>query len=133
MNGYFSNNGHPMFKISVYGYSRKVSIPVEAMLDTGFTGFLSLPLAYCLQAGLILVSTADYVLADDSISSTLLCLGTIVLNDNKDVKGAISISFKSKSALLGMEFLSKLKAKLELDTEKQTVKIIGIKITPSPR
>ncbi len=130
MDGYFSLNGHPMFKISVFGHSDQWTVPVEAMLDTGFTGFLSLPLASCLRAGLILTSTADYTLADGSVNSTLLCLGTIVLEDGKRVTGAISVSFKSRDALLGMEFLNKLGGKLELDSTSKIVRIVDIKPTP---
>lgn len=122
-----------MFKISVYGHSPQWSVPVEAMLDTGFTGFLSLPLTSCLRAGLILISTADYTLADGSTSSTLLCLGTITLEDGRKVTGAISVSFKSRDALLGMEFLNKLGEKLELDSALKTVRIVSIKPTPQPK
>lgn len=132
MDGYLNDSGHPIFKFSVYGYSKKRSVPLEAMLDTGFTGFLDLPLVYCLKAGLILVSTADYVLADNSVSSTLLCAGTIALEDGTAVVGTISINFKSNRALLGMEFLRKTKSKLEIDTRKGTVNITGLK-TPLPK
>lgn len=127
MDGYFSSNGHPMFKISVYGHSPEWTVPVDAMLDTGFTGFLSLPLVYCLRAGLILASTADYTLADGSTNSTLLCLGTIVLEGTKKVTGAISVSFKSRDALLGMEFLNKLGSKLELNVVTRSVRIVSNK------
>ncbi len=86
------------------------------MFDTGFTGFLNLPLPQCLQSALILHSTAQYTLADKSLSTTLLCMGTIVLPTNYNIIGAISISFTSNEALLGMEFLHKIKGKLRVDT-----------------
>lgn len=126
MNGFFNSLGHPMFKIKVYGFHQKASVQVDAMFDTGFTGFLSLPLKYCLQSGLILLSTAEYTLADNSKSSTLLCLGTVVLDDRTKVVGAISISFKSVDTLLGMDFLRKLNGKFEVDTANKSVKIVKI-------
>ncbi len=125
MNGYFNSLGHPMFKIAVYGYHPKASVQIDAMFDTGFTGFLSLPLKYCLQSGLILLSTAEYTLADNSRSSTLLCLGTVVLDNKTKVVGTISISFKSVDTLLGMDFLRKLKGKLDVDTVNKSVKIVS--------
>lgn len=128
MNGYFNSLGHPMFKIKVHGYHPNASVQVDAMFDTGFTGFLNLPLKYCLQSGLILLSTAEYTLADNSRSSTLLCLGTVVLDDKIKIVGAISISFKSVDTLLGMDFLRKLDGKLEVDTVNKSVKITKISI-----
>lgn len=128
MNGYFNENGHPVFEFKVYGHGKDWLVPIKAMFDTGFTGFLDLPLIYCLKAGLVLSSTANYVLADNSKKTTLLCLGTIVLGTGREITGTISINFSSDQALLGMDFLHKTKSKLEIDTDRKTVKIVGIKL-----
>ena len=77
MDGFFNQNGHPIVPIEVYGFSDKISQKFDAMLDTGFSGFLSLPLVYALKVGLILNSTASFVFADGSVQNTLLCLGTV--------------------------------------------------------
>lgn len=119
--GSLNNFNHPIFTIKVFGFSEKNTISVNAMLDTGFSGFLSLPLADCLRTGLILYSTATYTLADGSIDSALLCLGTIFV-PTKKVIGAISIS-KDTNALLGMEFLKNLNATLHLSLSSKIVKI----------
>ena len=113
MDGFFNQNGHPIIPIEVYGFSKEITQKFDAMLDTGFSGFLSLPLVYALQVGLILNSTADFVLANGSIEHTLLCLGTIKL-DGEFRTGLISIS-KGNNALLGIEFLRKFNKKLQLD------------------
>jgi len=122
MDGYFSQDKRPAFSIELYGHSRKWKIPIEAILDTGFNGFLSLPLKHCLKAGLILASTTSQTLANGQNSSTLLCWGTVLIGQKK-VVGLISIS-SGGHALLGMEFLEKLKAKLEVDPVKKTVKLV---------
>jgi len=117
--GFLDSNLHPHFAIEVFGYSPKYSVRIDAMMDTGFSGFLSLPLANCFQSGLILLSTATYILADGKPSNTLLCLGTVkAADDNKITRsaiGAISVSFNNPAALLGVEFLNRLHGKLILD------------------
>ncbi len=121
MDGYFSRNGHPIIPIEVYGYSEKISLKFEAMLDTGFSGFLSLPLVYAFKVGLILTSTASFTLADGSTEHTLLCFGGIKLNGQKQT-GLISVS-KGNDALLGMEFLRKFDKLLFLDCSKNIVRL----------
>lgn len=121
MDGFFSQNGHPIFPIEVYGFSKEISQKFNAMLDTGFSGFLSLPLVYALKVGLILNSTASFVLADGSVQSTLLCLGSIKLNGYEQA-GLILIS-KGNDVLLGMEFLRKFKKKLVLDCEANIIRL----------
>lgn len=91
------------------------------MLDTGFSGFLSLPLAHAFKVGLILASTASFTLADGSTDHTLLCWGGIRIKDEEQV-GLISVS-KGNDALIGMDFLRKFKKKLYLDCEKKIIKL----------
>lgn len=121
MDGFFSQNGQPIIPIEVYGFSKEVTQKFDAMLDTGFSGFLSLPLVHALKVGLILASTASFTLADGSTDHTLLCYGGIRLDDDVQV-GLVSIS-KGNDVLLGMEFLRKFKKKLSLDCEANTVRL----------
>lgn len=121
MDGFFSQNGHPIISIEVYGFSKEITQKFDAMLDTGFSGFLSLPLVYALKVGLILSSTASFTLADGSTDHTLLCFGGIKINGDDQI-GLISIS-KGNDVLLGMEFLRKFKKKLNLDCESNIVRL----------
>jgi clan AA aspartic protease len=123
MDGFFNQNGHPMIPIEVYGFSKEITQKFDAMLDTGFSGFLSLPLVYALKVGLILNSTASFVLADGSIQHSLLCLGTIKINGEERI-GLIAIS-KGSDVLLGMDFLKKFKKRLCLDCISNKVKLEG--------
>jgi predicted aspartyl protease len=113
MDGFFNQNGHPIIPIEVYGFSKDFTQKFDAMLDTGFSGFLSLPLAYAFKVGLILASTASFTLANGETDHTLLCFGGIKLN-GEEQPGLISIS-KGNDVLLGMEFLRKFNKKLHLD------------------
>lgn len=121
MDGYFNKNRHPIIPIEVYGYSKEITQHFDAMLDTGFTGFLSLPLVYALKVGLILKSTASFTLADGSKDHTLLCFGGIKLN-NEDQTGLISIS-KGEDALLGIDFLIKFNKILHLDCCNNVIRL----------
>lgn len=132
INGFLDKNGHPFFTIEVYGYNSQVAVKVDVMMDTGFTGFLSLPLTYCFQSGLILLSTATYTLADGSSSNTLLCMGTIRVNNISNFTGAISVSFNNPMALIGMDFLNKINGKLMVDTRAKIANIEFPKTIPRP-
>ena len=109
-----------MVVIEVFGYSCDVRQKFDAMLDTGFSGFLSLPLVHAFKVGLILASTASFTLADGSTDNTLLCWGGIKIGSEEQI-GLIAVS-KGNDALIGMDFLRKFKKKLHLDVEHTTVK-----------
>ena len=42
--GYLDKNGHPTVKIKVHGIVSGAQQEFEAMIDTGFTGFLLMPI-----------------------------------------------------------------------------------------
>ncbi len=52
--GSFDSAGNPVLKISVYGAVEQAKREFEAILDTGFTGFLSMPLLQAFPLALIL-------------------------------------------------------------------------------
>lgn len=123
IDGSFSQDGRPVFAIEVYGHSPDWKIPINAVFDTGFTGFLDLPLEQCLKAGLILTSTATYTLADNRPVSVLLCLGTIILGKRR-ITGPVSINMSGRHALLGIDFLRRAKVKLTVDPVKNRTKVL---------
>lgn len=112
MMGSFNGGGNPTFRISVWGIFPDNPVEMEVLLDTGFSGFLTLPLQTALPLGLVLLSTAEYVMADNSKQLNLLCHGTIGF-DGEQVSGLIAIS--PGDPLLGMEFLRKSRLRLLLD------------------
>jgi predicted aspartyl protease len=57
--GYLESNGHPCIKIKVHGISGDLAQEFEAMIDTGFNGFLLMPIMAAFPLGLPLYGTAE--------------------------------------------------------------------------
>jgi predicted aspartyl protease len=77
--GYLDTNGHPRLTIRISGTHPTATAVVEAMIDTGFTGFLMLPIAQALPLGLALYGTGNYTLADGSSVTNFLAEGTVTV------------------------------------------------------
>jgi predicted aspartyl protease len=105
--GYLDASGHPHVKVRIWGLSEQFAQEFEAMIDTGFTGFLSIPITAAFPLALTLFGTTNYELADGSISPKLLGYGTVEL-EGEQAEGSIVLESKSNGLLLGMEFLRKL-------------------------
>ena len=109
--GYFGDNGSPVIEIEVSGPinpARKMT----AVIDTGFSGFLLLPILEAFPVGLILSGTTSIELADGSQQSKLTCLGEIHFGGVRKV-GLIIIEWESTDILVGMDFLRKFEKMLE--------------------
>lgn len=110
--GYLDSAGHPHVKIRVWGLNEQFAQEFEAMIDTGFTGFLMLPLVSAFPLALTLFGTTTYTLADGSQSPKLLAYGTVGL-DEENTEGLIVLEANASSGpLLGMEFLRRSKKEL---------------------
>ena len=120
--GYLDNNGHPRLKIRVTGTHPTQFIDVDALIDTGFTGFLMLPMAQALPLGLILIGTADFEIANGETVTNFIAKGSVTVPPEplppmpgidvkfslgqESVEGAIVLA--GNSPLLGMEFMRQL-------------------------
>ena len=105
--GYLDSAGHPHVKIRVWGLDEQFAREFETMIDTGFTGFLMLPLVSAFPLALTLFGTTTYTLADGSQSPKLLAHGTVDL-DGEQTQGLIVLEANASSGpLLGMEFLKR--------------------------
>lgn len=118
--GYIDSNGHPRIKIVVSGTNSGAVADVDAMIDTGFTGFLMLPVAQALPLGLVLYGTGNYTLADGSEVTNFLAKGTVTVTppdgmppppppfalQSETVEGIIVLA--GDSVLVGMEFIRNL-------------------------
>jgi predicted aspartyl protease len=98
----------------VYGIGEQFAQEFDALIDTGFTGFLMLPLTSAIPLGLTLCGTSRYTLADGTVSSSnLIALGTVEFEGQK-VLGPISLEGNTacKDCLLGMEYIKQSKQML---------------------
>jgi predicted aspartyl protease len=112
--GYLDNAGHPHIKIKVWGLSNQFGQEFEAMIDTGFSGYLSLPLVRAFPLALTLFGTTQYELADGSMSPKLLAHGNID-HEGEITSGLIALESNANCGpLVGMDFLRQSKKMLLL-------------------
>ena len=123
--GYLDKLGHPNVKVKIWGMAEQFAQEFEAMIDTGFTGFLSMPLTAAFPLALTLFGTTNYTLADGSTSPKLLGYGTVEL-DGEKAQGSIVLEANSSGLLLGMEFLKRLNKALLLSPKN------GVVLTDDP-
>jgi hypothetical protein len=77
--GYIDSVGHPRIRVRVHGPDPNNSHEEDALIDTGFTGFLMLPLIKALALGMMPSGVAEYTLADESKVNNFLSTATITV------------------------------------------------------
>jgi predicted aspartyl protease len=122
VDGGFNASGSPTIQIEVSG-PLNTRHTFTAMVDTGFTGFLLLPILSAFPIGLILHSTMPIQLADGSVQTKLTCLGKIDFDGQGNI-GVIIIEYQNTEVLVGMEFLRLFKKQLIVEAVNGSVKII---------
>lgn len=105
------------WNITVKGLHK--SIPINALIDTGFDGDLCLPIPIAVQLGLELKGDDYFELADGSTKHELIFRGKTVW-DNKEIPVEISLT-ESNDALLGVRLLKH--KKLTIDFPARTISI----------
>lgn len=95
--------------------SQDFAAEFDALIDTGFTGFLHLPLTLALPLGLTLLSTANYTLGDGTTCFNIIAFGTVE-HEGQQIFGPISLELNTKcqDVLLGMDFIRQSKQMLIL-------------------
>ena len=120
--GYIDSDGHPRLTIQIAGPDPTNFIVEDALIDTGFTGFLMLPESAAFALGIAPSGFGDYVLADDSIVTNPLGIATVTIQppsifDNtppsstsvltpETIEGMVVMC--GNGALVGMELLRNL-------------------------
>ncbi len=117
MKGYFDSGGRPRLTVTVRG--RRQTAELDALIDTGFNGDLTLPIGLAVELGLELVSRRQVELADGSIRSELVFVGTAVL-DGRSQLAMIGLT-DGLDALVGTGLLRD--RRLTMDFRKGTISI----------
>jgi len=122
MVGSFDSSGSPTIDIEVFGWNEDIRCKATAIVDTGFTGFLLLPILAAFPAGLILHTMFDITLADGSTQTKLACLGGIRF-DGQSQPGLILVEEQGTEVLVGMEFLKSFSLTLIVDAAASTLEL----------
>lgn len=105
--GYFNSKGSPCIKISISGVFNPGK-EFEVIIDTGFSGFISMPMLKAFPLGLPLFGTTNITLADASTTPRLTAIGRAAFN-NANEAGVIILEPQSADILVGMDFLRTFK------------------------
>ncbi len=125
MDFFFDNSGSPTIDIEVFGWNEELRHTVTAVVDTGFTGFLLLPMLDALVIGPILDSVFDITLADGSLQTKLACLGGIHFAGQSQ-PGLILVEDQGNEALVGMEFLKTFHLLLTLNSAAGKLSLVAL-------
>lgn len=95
----YLDNGDPYIDVDIPAFGQAVTL--RCLIDTGFTGFLSVPLLQAFPLGLILSSTTNVALANGAVETKLVCLGLARLDGVQQI-GIFMIENRGSDVLLGM-------------------------------
>lgn len=121
MNGYFENNSI-YIDLEVSGFFPNSKKTIKALIDTGFSGHLTLSFTDAFPLGLVLAGTTAYTLADGSTVTNFVCLGNLHI-DGKNISIPIDIH-KAGITLIGTQLLKKIGYNLNIDFAKLQAKLI---------
>lgn len=90
---------------------------VVAIVDSGFTGFLMLPMAVGIRCHLSLWGVQGSTLADGRKVNNLQCVGSIRFG-SRTLTGLISLTDTGNECLLGMQFLEQLNGSFQIMSDQ---------------
>ena len=103
--GHYDTQGNACLTFHLCGVRHEPpGIELTGIIDTGFTGFLQLPLAKAIELALPLEGTTTVTLADGSTAAKLLATGKVEF-DGAQQDGTVIVEFGSSEILIGMDFL----------------------------
>lgn len=104
--GSFNKSGSPTIKFKLGGPLPNSEQEFEGIVDTGFTGFVSMPIVNAFPLGLLLAGTTSVTLADGKAAPLLTATGIVKIGDQSEV-GVVLLQGGAADILLGMDFLGK--------------------------
>jgi predicted aspartyl protease len=100
--GSFDESGNAIVSIRVAGELGSRDYP--AVIDTGFSGFVALPLLEMIPLGLVTQGAANVMLGDGSVVPNLVAAGSVTFGGQTE-SGTILLDETSTDVLVGMAFL----------------------------
>jgi predicted aspartyl protease len=102
--GFINSSGRPAIKISLFGAYPTLKTEFEAVIDTGFSGFISMPFVQAFPLGLPLIGTTSIVLADGQTHAKFIAMCSAFLGQDAR-SGVVILEPSSTDVLIGMEFI----------------------------
>ncbi len=101
MLGYVNTNREAILQIAIVGDNKKLQ-SVRAIIDTGFTGDLTLPRTVVDELGFTLRGIQRVTLADGNSQYFEICVGTVIWNGQTR---QVEINVADTNSLVGMGLL----------------------------
>ena len=102
--GFIGKSGSPCIKLTIEGTFPDSGQEFEVTVDTGFTGFISMPIMMALPLGLALYGTTSVQFGDGKTSTRFTALGMARLEEETQA-GVVILEPSTDTILVGMEFL----------------------------
>lgn len=112
-----------IIELEVFGVANNLKRSVSGIVDTGFSGYLSLPFVTAFPIGLILKGQQAYTMADGGTSHYLVCLGTVTFQ-GKSVVVPIDVQ-PSGPTLIGVQLLKKLDLEMTVQFSKDSFQLLA--------
>src|SRR5262245_9164986 len=120
--GSFVSDHTPVVPIAIASTSGPSTF-VDAVIDTGFTGFVPIPVPIAQQVGLTPRTTTDTQYPDGRIDAVPLAWGQVALAEDTR-EGFVHIQRGSNEAIVGIEFLRLFRKTLLMSVVERTVLLV---------
>jgi clan AA aspartic protease len=112
----FFEKGSPALKIKISGVGPNSTNEFTAVIDTGFDGFISMPVIFAFPLGLTPQTSTEVEFADGSIQPKLVAEGCAEI-ENRKKTGLIILEESSSEILIGMDFLRTFKLMITMTSK----------------
>ena len=130
--GHFDEQGNACLNFHLCGVRHKEpGLKYIGIIDTGFTGFIQIPIQHAFSLRLPLEGTTTVTLADGSSLAVLTALGRATLLERAEI-GVVMLSVSSNEILLGMDFLRRFKRALLVSHTNGVVLVDDFPAPPPP-
>ena len=102
--GHYDQHGHACLNVHLCGVKHEPpGIEYEVMIDTGFSGFIQIPIIHAIALQLPLQGTQTLVLANGTKASAFTALVSTTLAGKETV--GVAVLSPSETFLVGLDFL----------------------------